>query len=66
MSRGGKGKSDAGPSRLLKNLVNQPELLTKIQLSAQEAGLDKMSDTEIDTEIAAYRSQHKESNSEGD
>jgi len=39
----------------LRNVVKQPELLTKIQLSAQEAGLDKITDQEIDTEISAYR-----------
>ena len=39
----------------LRNVVKQPELLTKIQFSAQEAGLDKITDQEIDTEISAYR-----------
>ncbi|RJR32505.1 MAG: type II toxin-antitoxin system Phd/YefM family antitoxin [Deltaproteobacteria bacterium] len=41
----------------LRNIVKQPELLTRIQLSAQEAGLDKISDEEIDAEIAAYRAE---------
>ncbi len=39
----------------LKNVVRQPEILTTIQLSAQRAGLDKMSDEEIESEIASYR-----------
>lgn len=64
VSRRRKGKGDPGGPRLPENLVKQPELLTKIQMSAQEASLDQMSDAEIDAEIAAYRSQHdKESNS---
>lgn len=55
VSRRGKGKRDPGRPQVPYSLVKQPELLTKIQLSAQEAGLDKMSDAEIDAEIAAYR-----------
>ena len=43
----------------LRNVVKQPELLTKIQLSAQEAGLDKITDQEIDAEISAYRKSEK-------
>jgi prevent-host-death family protein len=39
----------------LQNVTKQPELLTKIQLSAQEAGLDKITDEEIDAEVAAHR-----------
>jgi prevent-host-death family protein len=39
----------------LKNIIKQPEILTKIQLSAQRAGLDKMSDQEIQAEIEAFR-----------
>ncbi len=39
----------------MKNLIKQPELLTTIQLSAQKAGLDKMTDKEIDAEITSYR-----------
>jgi len=44
----------------LRNVVKQPELLTKIQLSAQEAGLDKITDQEIDAEISAYRKSKKQ------
>jgi len=43
----------------LRNVVKQPELLTKIQLSAQEAGLDKITDQEIDAEISGYRKSKK-------
>ena len=39
----------------LKNIVKQPELLTKIQLSAKEAGLDKLEEVEIEAEIAGHR-----------
>ncbi|MEW6381352.1 MAG: hypothetical protein AB1611_17355 [bacterium] len=39
----------------LRNIINQPTILTEIQLSAQEAGLDRMTDEEIDAEIKAYR-----------
>ena len=39
----------------LKNIVKQPEILATIQLSAQKAGLDKMTDEEIEAEIASYR-----------
>jgi hypothetical protein len=40
-------------------VVKQPEILTRIQLSAQEAGLNKITEAEIDTEIAAYRKAKK-------
>lgn len=43
----------------LKNVVKQPELLTKIQLSAQEAGLDKINEKEVEAEITAYRKSKK-------
>jgi prevent-host-death family protein len=43
----------------LRNIVKQPELLTKIQFSAKEAGLDTISDAEIDAEIAAYRAKNE-------
>jgi hypothetical protein len=39
----------------LRNIIKQPTILAEIQLSAQEAGLDKMTDEEIDAEIEAYR-----------
>jgi hypothetical protein len=41
--------------RLFKEVIKQPEILTTIQLSAQKARLDKMSDKEIESEIADYR-----------
>ena len=43
----------------LRNVVKQPELLTTIQLSAQEAELDNITDREIDAEIAAHRKSKK-------
>ena len=39
----------------LRNVIKQPDLLTTIQVSAQKAGLDKLSEAEIDVEIAAHR-----------
>lgn len=39
----------------LRNIVKQPSMLTKIQLNAQEAGLDEISDGEIEAEITATR-----------
>lgn len=39
----------------LKNIIRQPELLTTVQLNAKKAGLDKMTDREIEAEIANYR-----------
>lgn len=39
----------------LKNIIKQPKLLTKIQLSAKKAGLDTMTDDEIEAEIRDYR-----------
>jgi prevent-host-death family protein len=60
VSRRGKAKVVIMSVRdYLTNVVKQPELLTRIQLSAQEAGLNKVSDEEIDTEIAAYRKAKK-------
>ena len=44
-----------GVEDYLRNFIKQPEILTTIQLSAQKAGLDKMSDDEIEAEISAYR-----------
>ena len=38
----------------LKNVVKQPELLTRIQFSAKEAGLDALEDVEIEAEISEY------------
>ena len=39
----------------LKNVIKQPEILTTIQLSARKAGLDKMSEEEINAEISSSR-----------
>ena len=44
-----------GREDYLRNLIKQPKILTTIQLSAQKAGLDKMTDEEIEAEIASYR-----------
>jgi len=56
VSRRGKPKLVIfGVRDYLKNVIKQPEILTTIQLSAQKAGLDKMSDKEIESEIADYR-----------
>ena len=56
VSRRGKPKVVIlGVRDYLKNVIKQPEILTTIQLSAQKAGLDKMSDKEIQSEIADYR-----------
>ena len=44
-----------GVEDYLRNIIKQPEILTTIQLSAKKAGVDKMSDKEIEAEIAAYR-----------
>ena len=38
-----------------KNVIKQPKILTTIQLSAQKAGLNKMSDEEIEAEVASCR-----------
>jgi len=56
VSRRGKPKVVIlGVEDYLRNIIKQPEILTTIQLSAKKAGLDKLSDEEIDAEIAAYR-----------
>jgi prevent-host-death family protein len=39
----------------LKNIIKQPELLSRIQLNAEKVGLDKMTDKEIEAEIIDYR-----------
>lgn len=45
----------------LKNVVKQPELLTRVQVSAKETGLEKLTDKQINAEINAYRKQKKRS-----
>jgi prevent-host-death family protein len=60
VSRRGKAKVVIMSVRdYLTNVVKQPELLTRIQLSAQEAGLNKITEAEIEAEIAAYRKAKK-------
>lgn len=39
----------------LRNVVKTDQLLAEIQLDAQKAGLDKLSDSEMDSEIQVYR-----------
>lgn len=43
----------------LKNIIKQPKLLTGIQLSARKAGLDRLSEEEIQAEIQAFRKSKK-------
>lgn len=44
-----------GVEDYLRNIVKKDELLAEIQLGAQKAGLDQMTDEEIDTEIRSCR-----------
>ena len=39
----------------LRNIVKQPEVLTKLQKQAKKAGTDKLTIGEIDAEIKAFR-----------
>jgi prevent-host-death family protein len=39
----------------LKNIVKQPDVLTKLQEQAKKAGTDKLSLEDIDAEIKAFR-----------
>ena len=39
----------------LQNIVKESRLLTEIQQESKKAGLDQLSDKEIEAEIAAYR-----------
>ena len=43
----------------VKNIIKQPELLTRVQLSAKAAGVDKMTEEQISAEITSYRSKTK-------
>ena len=45
----------------LKNIVKQPELLTRVQLSAEAAGKTGITDLEIEAEIIAYRKEKAKS-----
>ncbi|MCE5283247.1 MAG: type II toxin-antitoxin system Phd/YefM family antitoxin [Deltaproteobacteria bacterium] len=44
-----------GVEDYLKNIIKQPKLITKVQISAREAGLDRIRDAEIEAEIKAFR-----------
>ena len=56
VSRRGKPKIVIlGVEDYLRNIIKQPQILTTIQFSAKKAGLDRMSDAQIQTEISAYR-----------
>ena len=39
----------------LRNIVKQPDVLTKVQKQAKKAGTDKLSLEDIDAEIKAFR-----------
>jgi prevent-host-death family protein len=39
----------------LHSVVKTPDVLVKLQMDAKKAGMDNISDTEIDAEIQAYR-----------
>ncbi|SPJ14514.1 Prevent-host-death family protein [Syntrophobacter sp. SbD2] len=49
-----------GVKDYLKNIVKKNELLAEIQLGAKKAGLDKITDKEIDSEILSYRRSKKQ------
>jgi prevent-host-death family protein len=60
VSRRGKAKVVIMSVRdYLTNVVKQPELLARIQLSAQTAELNELTDETIEAEIAAYRKADK-------
>jgi len=60
VSRRGKPKVVIlGVEDYLKNIVKQPKLMTKIQISAKETGLDRLRIAEIDAEIKAFRKSKK-------
>ena len=39
----------------LRSVVKTPDVLVKLQMDAKNAGMDKISEVEIDAEIQAYR-----------
>jgi len=47
---------------VLRNFVKKDELLAEIQLNAQRAGLDKMTEDEIEIEVQASRRSKREKN----
>jgi len=60
VSRRGKPKVVIlGIEDYLKNIIKKDELLVEVQLSAKQAGLDKMTTSEIDSEIENYRKSKK-------
>ena len=60
VSRRGKAKVVImGVEDYMRNFVKKDPLLAKIQLSAEEAGLDKVTDREIEAEITASRKKKK-------
>lgn len=48
-----------GVQDYLRNIVKKNELMAEIQLSARKAGLDRITDKEIDSEILSYRRSKK-------
>jgi prevent-host-death family protein len=60
VSRRGKPKVVIlGVEDYLRNVVKKNELLAEIQLGARKAGLDKITASEIDSEISSYRRSKK-------
>ena len=58
VSRGGKAKVVIlSVEDYLRNILKKPKLLDKIQLDAQKAGLDRMTDQEILAEIRSARAE---------
>ncbi len=45
-----------GVEDYLKNIVKQPEALTRLQKQAEKAGMNKLTLEEVDREIKAFRS----------
>lgn len=56
VSRRGKPKVVIlGVEDFLKNIVKQPKLITNVQSSAKETGLDRLRNAEIEAEIKYFR-----------
>lgn len=43
----------------LRNVLKQPEVLTKLQKQAKKAGTNKLSIEEIDQEVRGFRKEHR-------
>lgn len=57
VSKRGKGKAVImGLEDYLRNIVKQPEALTRLQKQAEKTGANKLTLEEIDQEIKAFRS----------